>query len=117
DLKKQDPNILTNIEIKKEIALEFENAAIETLVYKTKKAIEKYKVKTLIVAGGVSANKYLKKEIQKLPKQGFGNLNILFPNKKLTGDNSIMIGVAGYFQYIKNGISKNTLSVKGNLSF
>ena len=82
DLKKQDPNILTNIEIKKEIALEFENAAIETLVYKTKKAIEKYKVKTLIVAGGVSANKHLKKEIQKLPKQGFGNLNILFPEKK-----------------------------------
>ena len=117
DLKKQDLNILTNIEIKKEIALEFENAAIETLVYKTKKAIEKYSVKTLIVAGGVSANKHLKKEIQKLPKQGFGNLNILFPNKKLTGDNSIMIGVAGYFQYIKNGISKNTLLAKGNLSF
>jgi len=48
-----------NEKTKAQIALEFENAAIECLVYKTAKAVEKYKIKTLIVAGGVSANKHL----------------------------------------------------------
>jgi N6-L-threonylcarbamoyladenine synthase len=81
------------------IALEFENAAIECLVYKTAKAIEKYKIKTLVVAGGVSANKHLQSEMRKAinPK-----IKILFPQKELTGDNSIMIGIAGYLNYLKN---------------
>ncbi len=54
---------------KSKIALEFENAAIECLVHKTAKAIEKYKIKTLIVAGGVSANKYLISEMKKAGKK------------------------------------------------
>jgi N6-L-threonylcarbamoyladenine synthase len=86
-------------ETKAQIALEFENAAIECLVYKTAKAIEKYKVKNLIVAGGVSANKHLKKEMQKITKN---KVKLLFPPQELTGDNSLMIGIAGYLNYIKN---------------
>ena len=97
DLKKQHSNILQNDKIKQAIALEFENAAIECLVYKTAKAIEKYKVKTLIVGGGVAANKYLRNEIKKIKK-----IKIYFPTPLLSGDNSIMIGVAGYLNYVKN---------------
>jgi len=84
--------------MKQTIALEFENATVECLVHKTAKAIEKYKIKTLIVAGGVSANKYLKNEIQKIAGK---KIKVLFPAKELTGDNSIMIGIAGYLNYIK----------------
>jgi len=95
-------------ETKSKIALEFENAAVECLVYKTTKAIEKYKIKTLIVAGGVSANKYLRKEMKNLTpalsllRRGGNKIKILFPQKELTGDNSLMIGIAGYLNYIKN---------------
>ena len=84
---------------KMQIALEFENAAIECLVYKTQKAIEKYNIKTLIVAGGVSANKYLKSEMEKITRN---KIKLLFPIKELSGDNSLMIGIAGYLNYIKN---------------
>ncbi|MDD5721268.1 MAG: tRNA (adenosine(37)-N6)-threonylcarbamoyltransferase complex transferase subunit TsaD [Candidatus Pacebacteria bacterium] len=84
---------------KKQIALEFENAAIECLTYKTKKALEKYDIKTLIVAGGVAANKYLQDEIKKITKS---KIKFMFPPKGLIGDNSIMIGIAGYLNYIKN---------------
>jgi N6-L-threonylcarbamoyladenine synthase len=87
-------------ETKSKIALEFENAAIECLIYKTAKAIEKYKIKTLIVAGGVSANKYLISEMKKLSK--VTKTKLLLPPKELTGDNSLMIGIAGYLNYIKN---------------
>ncbi|MFA6353478.1 MAG: tRNA (adenosine(37)-N6)-threonylcarbamoyltransferase complex transferase subunit TsaD [Candidatus Paceibacterota bacterium] len=91
-------------ETKSKIALEFENAAMECLVYKTAKAIETYKVKTLIVAGGVSANKYLRNEMSAIGGSASGGkkIKIYFPPKELSGDNSIMIGIAGYLNYIKN---------------
>ena len=105
DLKEKHSNILQNMRIKQMIALEFENAVVETLIYKTKKAIEKYGIKTVIVAGGVSANKYLKKEMMKLRGKTSTKrscLSVIFPNKKLSGDNAIMIGIAGYFKFLKN---------------
>lgn len=82
-----------------EVALEFENAAIECLIYKTERAIEKYNAKTLIVAGGVAANLHLRREMKKLTGK---NIKLMFPTQELSGDNSIMIGIAGYLQYIKN---------------
>lgn len=100
---------------KAQIAMEFENAVIETLIHKTNKAIEKYKTKTLIIAGGVAANKYLRKEVKKKIK----NVKILFPEKKLTTDNSLMIGIVGYMQYMKNGgkVKKiHNIKASGNLS-
>jgi len=105
-----------NEETKRKIALEFENAAIECLVYKTAKAIEKHKIKTLIVAGGVSANKYLKSEMKKLIKST--KVKLLLPPKELTGDNSLMIGIAGYLNYIKNKKRvprPGSIKAKGNL--
>lgn len=101
-------------EMKKAIALEFENAVIETLIYKTNKAVEEYKTKTLIVAGGVANNQFLRKEIKKNIK----GVEILFPGKGLSTDNSIMIGLAGYFQYMKNPkkyTSKTKIKAIGNL--
>lgn len=105
-----------NKEIKAKIALEFENAAIECLVYKTAKAIEKYKIKTLVVAGGVAANKHLKNEMKKLTSK---KIKLLFPTKELATDNSPMIGIAGYLNYIKNKKKPKIESIKasGNLRF
>ena len=108
---------------KAQIALEFENAAIECLTYKTKKAIEKYDIKTLIVAGGVAANKYLQNKIQEISAKGGSasggkKIKVLFPKKELIGDNSIMIGIAGYLNYIKNKkkVPKlNNIKAIGNL--
>ena len=100
--------------IKMQIALEFENAIAETLIYKTKKALEKYGAKTLIVAGGVSSNKHLRKEVKKLGKE----YEILFPGKGLSTDNAIMIGIAGYMQFVKNKgkVPKpSTIKAIGNL--
>ncbi len=102
-------------EIKKKIALEFENAAIECLVYKTSKAIEKYKIKTLLVGGGVSCNAHLQREIKKITK---GKVKLFVPDRNLSGDNSLMIGIAGYLEFIKNKkkVPKpETIKATGNL--
>ncbi len=87
---------------KASIAFEFENAAIECLVYKTAKAIEKYKIKTLVVAGGVAANKHLRNEMKKVTQENKQKVKLLFPTMELARDNSVMIGIAGYLNYIKN---------------
>lgn len=102
--------------MKTQIALEFENAAIECLIHKTEKAIEKYKIKTLIVAGGVAANQHLRNEMKKVVSKQ--KIKLLFPAQELSGDNSIMIGIAGYLNYIKNKkkVPKlNNIKATGNL--
>ncbi len=104
-IKKINPEGKLDDKTKSKIAFEFENAAIECLTYKTKKAIEKYNIKTLIIAGGVAQNQHLQREMRKIVRQGLTQKNkikILFPSDGLSGDNSIMIGIAGYLNYIKN---------------
>lgn len=105
--------------MKGEIALEFENAVVDVLVAKTINAIQKYKAKTLIVGGGVSANMQLQKILKARMKKVDKNILIHFPTKILSSDNALMIAIAGYFQYQKNEFSKNNNSfkAKGNLSF
>ncbi len=118
DLKIQNPNILNDIDIKQKIACEFEDAVVEVLTHKTIKAIKEYKIKTLIVGGGVSANTYLQKIMSEKIKENKLKVKVHFPSKSLTGDNALMIAIAGYFQaknkkFIKN---INTIKAKGNLS-
>jgi len=124
DLKKENPNILEDENFKQQMAKEFEDAVVETLVYKTKKAIKEFKIKTLIVGGGVSANKYLQevmlREIKELKQSKVlpYSVKVHFPSKSLTGDNAIMIGIAGYYQAKNKKFVKNLNSIKaeGNLS-
>ena len=122
DLEEKNPSVLDDINIKQKIAREFEDALVETLVYKTIKAIKEYKIKTLIVGGGVSANTYLQeimlKKIKEL-KQSKAlpcSVKVHFPIKSLTGDNAIMIAIAGYYGYLNNKNPRSPLKANGNLS-
>ena len=48
------------------------------------------------------------------------DIKLFFPEKELTTDNSIMIGMAGYLQFSKNNKKSSKLSdikAKGNLRF
>ncbi len=97
DLEKSGKKLDNNM--KAQIALEFENAAIECITHKVKKVIEKYKIQTVIIGGGVAANKHLRSEMTKLTGR---KIKLLLPTMELSRDNSVMIGIAGYLNYIKN---------------
>ena len=111
---------------KEKIAREFEDSAVDVLESKTKKAILKYKAKSLIVGGGVSANKELQKRIKGMTKSL--GMNLYFPEKNLSTDNAIMIGISAFFNYSKTpashrklaqskvGRQKNEIRAEGNLS-
>jgi N6-L-threonylcarbamoyladenine synthase len=114
DLKKESDEIST--ETKASIAYEFETAAIDVLVHKTTKAIREFGIQTLIVGGGVSANRALRNRFNTTLAGILPTENILFPRGELSTDNAIMIGIAGYFRYQKGDLpDSKTLRAIGSL--
>lgn len=104
--------------IKKQIAHEFETAAIEVLVHKTTRALMHYKCKTLVVGGGVAANTYLKNTLTSHIKEKFPKIRIYFPERELATDNAFMIGIVGGITFLKKkkGVSLKKLRAQGTLS-
>ena len=80
-----------------DLCASFQASVVETLVYKTKKAALEHKVKQVIIAGGVSANKSLREEIVNSFKDT--NIEVCIPPFKYCTDNAAMIACAGYYHY------------------
>jgi len=76
----------------------FQEAVTDVLVAKTIKAKNKYKVKQIVVAGGVAANSGLREKM----KNSIIDIPVHFPKMAYCTDNAAMIAVAGYFKYMKN---------------
>ncbi len=86
-------------EIRKEdLATSFQNAAISSIIIKTKKAIIEKNIKHVIVAGGVAANKALRNAMEELCEELKVDLSI--PPMKYCTDNGAMIAAAGYYAYL-----------------
>ncbi|MDP2946097.1 MAG: tRNA (adenosine(37)-N6)-threonylcarbamoyltransferase complex transferase subunit TsaD, partial [bacterium] len=81
------------------MAAEVQNAIIDVLTAKIVKAVKNLNPKTVMIAGGVSANKALR---EKMAKE-FGSYKIpfLMPDISYSTDNAAMIAAAGYFNYIQ----------------
>ena len=82
-----------------DIAASAQAAIVDVLIAKTMRAAREYKVKTVMLSGGVSANKLLRENLTAAGK-GSG-LPVLVPPLEYTGDNAVMIALAGYFQSVK----------------
>lgn len=98
-----------------DLACSFQTVATDELVRKTRLAIKKYKVKNLIVAGGVSASKYVRSELEKLCIEE--NVHISIPPIKYCTDNAAMIAAAAYPLYKKCVFASYELNAKSHESF
>ncbi len=77
----------------------FQQTVITSLLKKLQMAIKQYQPKLVVVGGGVSDNKELRKQLRVLLAN---KIPVYFPAlKNLTGDNAAMIGVAAYFKWQK----------------
>ena len=94
------------------LAASFQNRVIKILTKKTMKALKKYNVDNVIIAGGVSANKGLRDEFKKLCDEN--NINLSIPDLKYCTDNAAMIGAAGYYAYKLSRIANLDLNSKAN---
>ena len=103
-------------EIRREdLACSFQTIAIDELIRKTKMAIKNTSIKRLIVAGGVSANKYLRSELEKLCDEMKVDLSI--PPLKYCTDNATMIACAAYPLFNKKKFSNLDLNGKSQEYF
>lgn len=82
-----------------EYAYAFEEAAVEVLSKKAFKAAKAFKVKTIMLSGGVSANKRLRQEFLLLAEKN--KINLKIAPIEYTTDNAAMIGTAGIYLYLK----------------
>ena len=99
---------------KEDLCRSFEKVVTEELIENTLKAAKKLNIKKIALAGGVSANSYIRQEFLKLKNQGY---EIYYPELSLCTDNAAMIASAGYFGFIKGERADLTLNAMPNVSF
>ena len=90
----------------------FQKTVTDVLIENIKKAIQLTNVKTIALAGGVSANSYIRNEFLKLEKNG---IKVYMPDLKLCTDNAAMIASAGYFNFVNRKRDNLDLNAVPNL--
>ena len=98
---------------KADLCASFENAATLMLLNNVKKAIKEYNIDKIALAGGVSANSYIRTEFDKFAKRE--NIKLYYPEPILCTDNAAMIASVGYYNYIAGKRADLTLNAKPNL--
>ncbi len=76
---------------------ELQEAIVETLVQKTIKVVKKYQTPTILLAGGVAANKRLRECLIEQAKLKLADTDVWIPELKYTTDNAAMVGANAYF--------------------
>lgn len=83
-----------------DLAKSFQDVAVNMIIDRVKKAINLYEIKEIVLAGGVSANSYLRQEIVNLFKNS--NIKVIIPPLWCTTDNAAMIAKVASHLYERN---------------
>lgn len=96
---KKHPKQLKNKRYIREVCHEFQQAAIDVLIHKTILAAQKYSPKTILLAGGVSANQELRKQLEKAVNKELKNTLYFILDTLYSLDNAAMIAAAGLYRW------------------
>lgn len=105
----QKGETLSNVDL----SASFQACVLDILMAKTKKALEQYPVKTLVVAGGVAANQGLRERLA----AEITDVEVIIPPLRLCGDNAGMIALAAVSEYNKENFAGWDLNAKPSLAF
>ncbi len=98
---------------KADLAASFEKDVAEILLDNTKKAVKETNINKIALAGGVSANSYIRKAFKELEEKE--DIKVYYPELKLCTDNAAMIASAGYYNFLKGNFSDLKLNAVPNL--
>ncbi len=93
----KNPNFIS--ENLNDICASVQFTIVDALIKQLLKAAKNTKIKNLAIAGGVSANSELRKQMNDLKSLGF---NTFIPSFQFCTDNAAMIGIVGYFKFLEN---------------
>lgn len=93
-----------------EVARAFEDAVGDVLVGKARKAIEQFNIRTLILGGGVSANKHLRDRFTAAFGTDRSDVALYLPERKLTTDNAVMIALVAHAQYREDAPARDLVA-------
>ena len=96
-----------------DLCASFQAAVMDFLLVKTKKALEKYPVRGLVVAGGVAANQGLRERLA----EEIRDVEVIIPPLRLCGDNAGMIALAAAIEFEKGNFASLDLNAKPSLVF
>ncbi len=82
-----------------DVCASFNRCIVDTLINKTFNALRQEKMEVLCVGGGVMCNDMLRDELKKRCEKE--KVKLYLPDKIYCTDNAAMIGVCGYYNYIK----------------
>jgi N6-L-threonylcarbamoyladenine synthase len=104
-------NLKTNPEFieqnKADLAASIQKTIVEILIEKIIIAVKQTGVKDVGIAGGVSANSEVRKRLtEEGEKRGW---NVFIPDFQFTTDNAAMIGIVGYFKYLKGDFADQSV--------
>ncbi len=112
EMKKDSEFITNNLN---DICASFQSHLVKYLLQKMQEAIDMYSVKDMALSGGVSANSLLRSEFLKLAERK--GINGHIPKFEYCTDNAAMIGITGYFKYLKSDFADFSTSPKARLHF
>ena len=93
-----------------DLCASFQKVVTEILIENVEKAMKMTNIKTVVLAGGVSANTYIRKSFLDLK-----DTKVYMPDLKLCTDNAAMTGSAGYYNYMAGKRSDLSLNAIPNL--
>jgi N6-L-threonylcarbamoyladenine synthase len=112
DLKKKLGKSKLPKELVSRVAAEAQQAIVDVLVSKIIRAAQKYEAESIMLSGGVSANKLLRSELQKNAEQK--EIKYFQPLPEYTTDNAAMIALAGYFNRKSGHGNRKKVQVNAN---
>jgi len=99
---------------KENLACSFQTVAVDEVTRKVDLALKNNDVKYMVIAGGVSANSYLREEVKKVCDKYGVKLSV--PRMLYCTDNAAMIGAAAYPLYLKKEFSQLDINAKSQLN-
>jgi len=95
----------------KAMAKEIQQSIIDVLISKTIRAIKEYKVKSVILGGGVAANQELRKQLERTIEKESPEIKFFAPSLNLSTDNAAMTALTGYYESLRK---KGWKKIKAN---